>query len=177
MSLAKQGRTQAEYDEEAILQHEREHDGAFHMEELAAKLLSEGWEVKIPSPKAILTRRLKRRSRELQGYDKQNRKRRIMHANKVVKIGPDGEPKTEVVWDHIDNMAWDHALSAFQQRFENTQKQDHALERDMGSFNDNNPNAVEHKIQKEMLFTYGDRQEQVVEKIEQDVPSKPKQPR
>lgn len=165
MSRAKLAKTQAEFDEEAILQYDREQGRPFPMEELAQNLINQGWKVRIPSAAVVLTRRLKRRARELREVDPQKRKVRSMHAAKVSKIDEDGQQIFEVVWAHIKTMDSHHALTSFQQRYENHKKQDRALDRDMASYNDNNPNAAEHKIQKEMLFTLDEREEQVVETI------------
>jgi hypothetical protein len=172
MSLAKRAKTQAEFDTEAILQYVNARDGAFPMEELADKLLKDGWKVPIPSQRRILTRRLTKQARELREVDPQNRKVRSMHAKRIHKIGPRGKEQLEIVWDHINRMDWHHALTSFQQRFDNHQRQDRALDRDIASFNDNNPSATEHKLQKEMLFMADEREEQIVEKIEQDAPKK-----
>jgi hypothetical protein len=172
MSLAKRAKTQAEFDAEAIISYERERAGAFPMEELADKLLGEGWKVKRPSDRTLLTRRLKKCARELREVDPQNRKVRSMHAKKIEKIGPDGQRTFEIVWDHIYSMEFHHALASFQQRFENGQRQDRALDRDIASFNDNNENAIGHPIQKEMFAMADEREEQIVEAIEQDAPPK-----
>lgn len=159
-------KTQADFDAEAIRAYEQQTERPFPMEELADHLLAEGWEVRIPSKRMVLARRLKQCAREMREQDAQKRKVRSMIAAKIPKINDKGEPTSEVVWDHIHGMSWDHAITAFKQRLDNHQRQDRALDRDIGSFNDNNPNAREHKIQKEMLFTYDEPAEQIVEKIE-----------
>jgi hypothetical protein len=167
MSKAKAAKTQDEFDKEAILKFQNEHDGPFRMEELAAQLLKEGWKVKVPSEQTILTRRLKSAARDIHAVDKQRRKHRTIIAAKISKIGPDGEPTTEVQYDHIHSMTWTHALTAFKQRNDNKTRLDNALDRDIGSFNDNNPNAKDHKITKQMLIDFDGSAEQLIETIKE----------
>jgi hypothetical protein len=167
MSRAKVAKTQQDFEGEAILNFEKEHDGPFRMEELAAELIANGWEVKVPTREAILTRRLKRRARELREVDAQKRKVRSIIAAKIMKPGPDGEMVTEVQYDHIHGMTWTHALTAFKQRCDNHTRQNNALDRDIGSFNDNNPNARDHKITKQMLLSFEGEAAQLVETIKE----------
>lgn len=165
---SKHSKTLADYEEEAILKYEKEHSGAFSMEEVADELLADGWEVNVPSKKAVLTKRLKRRARELRSTDEQGRKVRTMHAAKITKHEAGGGEVTEVVYDHRLGMSFEHALTSFQQRYENCSKQEKSLWRDLDSFNDNNPNAKLQKIQKEFLFIDGDVEEtQEVETIQE----------
>ncbi len=135
------------------------------MEELTAVLLYQGWKVRVPSPQAVLTRRLKRVARSIREVDPQERKVRSIIAAKIPKPGPNGEMTTEVQYDHIHGMSWTHALTAFKQRCENYTRQDNATDRDIASFNDSNPNAKQHKITKQMLLSFDGNVEQLVETI------------
>src|SRR4051812_25029940 len=102
MSVVRAAKTQQEFDIEAIVEFKRKHEGSFRMEQLATQLLAEGWAVKIPSPKAVLTRRLKTAARQIHHIDQQKRKVRTIIAAKVSKMGPAGEQVSETLYDHIN---------------------------------------------------------------------------
>lgn len=172
MSRTRLNKTIAEYEEEAILRYANEHPESFEMEDLSAELLADGWDVSVPSKKAVLTKRLKQRARELRTKDKKGRKVRSMHAARTTMGEADGSKTTSVKYAHIYSMSFDHAYISFRQRFENNQKQDNALWRDVDSFNDYNPNAGLQKIQKELFCPDDEQEEQVVEILEETPPKK-----
>jgi hypothetical protein len=170
VSRTRPNKTIAEYEEEAILKYVNEHSESFEMEDLSEELLADGWDVSIPSKKTVLTKRLKQRARELRTKDKQGRKVRSMHAAKTTREEADGSKTTSVKYAHIYSMSFDHAFISFRDRFENNQKQDNALWRDVDSFNDYNPNAGLQKIQKELFCLDDEQEEQVVEILEEILP-------
>lgn len=172
MSRTRLNKTRAEFEEEAILNYASEHPESFDMGDVADELLADGWEVSIPSKKSVLIRQLKQRARELRTKDKKGRKVRSMHAAKTTMEEADGSKTTSVKYAHIFSMSFDHAYISFRQRFENNQKQDNALWRDVDSFNDYNPNAGLQKIQKELFCPDDEQEEQVVEILEETPPEK-----
>lgn len=84
--------------------------------------------------------------------DDQGRRVRAMHAAKYPRMDKNGQLFFETMWDDGETMSADHAHVSFTQRWYQIAGECRSLKRDMDSWNDNNPNAVGHKIQKSFNF-------------------------
>ena len=109
--------------------------------------------------------------------DLQGRRVRAMHAVKAERVDANGNRIFDVVWDHIHEMSADHATASFTQRHSNIEKQCVSHNRDVQSFNENNPNARDIQLTFEYIFDHAIEEPgpQVVEKIaESNGEEKPK---
>ena len=76
------------------------------------------------------------------------------------------------MWDHIHEMSLDHALTSFDQRDANINKQKRSASRDLQSCLENNPNVAGHESQFQFDFM---TEEQTVEEIQESGrPTKPR---
>jgi len=159
-----------------IAEYRREHPGEVRMEDVADWMIEEDlWDPPKRGVHGLLTKDLKRVARESRIEDPQGRKVRAMHAAKTERVDANGNKIFDVVWDHLFEMSHDHALKSFFQRHDNIAKQCNALNRDVQSYNDNNPNAEGREIQLEFDFMVNEAAEDVVEEILES--NDPKRPR
>ena len=84
--------------------------------------------------------------------DAQGRRVKAMHAAKYPRMDKSGQLRFETMWDDGETMIADHAHVSFTQRWYQIAGECRSLKRDMDSWNDNNPNAVGHEIQKSFNF-------------------------
>jgi len=157
--------TRAEYWESLWRRFRSKHPGAFSDDALLDWALKEG-RVDLPclNPRAALKRELKRALRAARIRDPQNRRVREMLPMKVKD--EDGKV-VDVVWDHIHQMSLDYALTTFDQRDIDINKQRQAASRDAQSCLDNNPNVVGHESQFQFDFMLEEREEQIVETVQE----------
>ncbi len=146
--------------------------GRYTMESVAAWILENGLlpEPRI-SPKKLLTRILKQAARRRRFKDPQGRAVRKMLPAKHQMVDENGNLFMDVVWDYLHEMSLDHALTAFQQRDENIDKQKLAATKDLQSCLDNNPNVRGHERQFVFGFLLEAPQQIVVETIAETKPS------
>jgi transposase InsO family protein len=176
MSIQSLAKERDEYLVDFIEDYRRKHPGELQMEEVAAWAIAEDlWEPRPQNPVRQLARELRRVARKMRVEDPQGRKVRAMHAAKHQRVDANGNKVFDVVWDYLFTMSDDHALKSFTQRGENIRKQCDALNRDIESFNDNNPNAEGREIQLKFAFMVEKPVDQAVHAIEESaIPKKPR---
>ncbi len=174
-------RTKKRYSDalmDIIEQYRKENPGRpITMQEVAQWAVIHGqWYPKRRNPTRELAKDLARASRSKYTTDPQGRSVRAMHAARYERVDENGNRIIDVVWDHIYEMSLDHAEVSFEQRYQQMADEARALDRDMNSFNDNNPNAADGFIQKTFDFTLElqEPHEQVVQEIPSVSPRKPK---
>ena len=92
--------------------------------------------------------KVSRYMKKLKVRDKQNRIVRAMQPAKY----PTLSGGQTVLWDDHFEMSLEHGIKSFTKRAELVLRSQKSLERDFGSFIDNNPNAAGQSIQLELLF-------------------------
>jgi hypothetical protein len=128
-----------------------------------------------PQPRSLmreLAKHLSKVAKLRHHTDPQGRSVRTFHAARFERSIASGQRIFDVVWDHILSMSLDHARISFEQRREQLAGGCRSLDRDVRSFNDNNPNASGREVQMSFDFTFEveTRHEQVVEQISSDEP-------
>ena len=79
---------------------------------------------------------------------------RALHAASVPsQVDGDGNLVFEVVWDFLFSMSREHAETSFAQRRQRLVDGARRLKADVDSFNVNNPNAADDKMQMQFDFT------------------------
>jgi len=171
--LAKTG---PEYWKYVLQQFKKEHSGAFSDDALLDWAVENGYaDLPKPNPRAILKHELKRTLRAARIHDLQGRKVREMLPARVDAVDAAGNKVFEVMWDHIHEMSLEHALTSFDQRDTNINKQKRSASRDVQSCLENNPNVVGHESQFQFDFMTEEPEIQVVEGIrESERPTKPR---
>ncbi len=168
MSRKSLARTGLEYWKFVLQQYRKVHPGAFSDDRLIDWAIENGYaDLPKPNPRAILKRQLKRTLRAARIHDQQGRKVREMLPARVEAVDDAGNRVFEVMWDHIHEMTLDHALTSFDQRDENINKQKHSAARDLRSCLENNPNVAGHEKQFQFDFMTEGPEEQVVEEIQE----------
>ena len=160
-----------------IDEYQKEHRGPVRMENVAKWVIDHGlYDPPFRNPAKELARELRKAAREKRIEDAQGRRVRAMHAAKAERVDANGNRIFDVVWDHIHDMSADHATRSFTQRCENIAKQSNALNRDVQSFNDNNPNAPPGGIQLtfDAIWSTPEPSEQIVEEIQETGKPKPR---
>ncbi len=154
MSVGSSAKTQQEYFEWVRDLYKKKNPGCFTAEQVVEWGVTHGHldEPRI-NARAILVKKFKTSLRTCRIIDRQNRKvRGYLPAKIPVKTDDKGNLIFDVVWDHIHEMSADHAMLSFTQRDENIEKQKRSATRDVGSFLDNNPNAL--GIEDQFLFGF-----------------------
>ncbi|MHC4401184.1 MAG: hypothetical protein ACYTG0_16035 [Planctomycetota bacterium] len=171
MSKRSLARTLTQQWESIWREYQSEHPGAFADDDLLDWALKQDL-VDLPrtNPRALLKRQLKRALRAARIRDPQGRKVREMLAVKTEAMDANGNRIFEVVWDHIHEMSLDHALTSFDQRDRNINKQRLVATKDVQSCLDNNPNVVGHESQFVFDFMTEETEAQIVETIEDSGP-------
>ncbi len=172
-SLAKTG---AEYWEFVWKQFKNDHPGAFSDDALLDWALENGYaDLPRPNPRTILKRELKKALRAARIHDPQGRRVREMLPVRIDAVDAAGNRMFEVIWDHIHEMTLDHALTSFDQRDTNINKQKRSAGRDLQSCLENNPNVAGHESQFLFDFMTEELEAQVVEEIQES--ERPANPR
>ncbi len=176
MSTKSLAKTSVEYWRFVRKQYQKEHSGAFSDDKLLDWALENGYaDLPKPNPRAILKRELKRALRAARIHDLQGRKVREMLPAMIEAVDSAGNRVFEVMWDHIHEMSLDHALTSFDQRDANINKQKRSASRDLQSCLENNPNVAGHESQFEFDFMTEKSEVQVVEEIQESgTPAKPR---
>lgn len=168
MSTKSLAKTVAEQWEYTLQQYQKERPGAFCDDDLLDWALENGYaDLPKPNPRAVLKRDLKKTLRAARMHDPQGRKVRAMLPIRVDAMDANGQRIFEVVWDHIHKMSLDHALTTFDQRDVNINKQKRSATRDLESCLENNPNVAGHKLQFQFDFMTEEPEVQVVETVEE----------
>ncbi len=140
-----------------IEQYREEHQNKpFNMDDLADWAFETGGhDIVRLSAKRELKRNLTKAARKKKTRDTQGRLVREFHAAKYPRVDENGNMILEAVWDHINAMSFDHAaLSFIDGRRGQLSGGCKSLKADIDSFNDNNPNATQDKIQISFDFTF-----------------------
>ena len=135
---------------------EKHNDKPFMMDDLAEWAFQTGGHAIVRlNAKRELKRNLTKAARKKQVRDAQGRTVRKFHAANFPRVDENGNMIFDAVWDHIHNMSFDHAaLSFIDGRRGQLSGGCKSLNNDIQSFNDNNPNAANDKIQISFDFTY-----------------------
>jgi hypothetical protein len=134
------------------------------------------WEPRRHNPTRELAKQLARALRTRRVTDPQGRSVRAMHAVRYERVDQNGNRISEAVWDYIFQMSREHAERSFDQRWQHIADKSESLQKDIASFNDNNPNAGDRPIQKTFDFTDAlrDSHEQEVDEIPYEPPRRPR---
>ena len=129
----------------------------------------------LPNPKSsaakIHSAKLKQAFRRKRKLDPQNRKVREWLPAKI-EDWSSGQLTMDVVWDKLDEMSLDHALTAFSQRDAGITKQKRAATRDLESCLENNPNLKGYQ----QLFQFSFMEEEPVAIVEEKISESAIQP-
>ena len=155
---------------------QKEHPGAFSDDKLLEWAFANDYvDLPKPNPRAILKRELKRTLRTARIHDLQGRKVREMLPARIEAVDAAGNRVFDVMWDQIHEMTLHHALTSFDQRDANINKQNRSASRDLQSCLKNNPNVAGHESQFQFDFMAEESEVQVVEEIqESERPTKPR---
>jgi hypothetical protein len=121
-------------------------------------------------PRSPLNRQPEGAGRNARIGDPQGRKVREMLPVRVEAVDARGNRMFQVAWDHIHEMSLDHALTAFDQRDINIEKQKRSATRDLQSCLENNPNVTGHESQFQFAFMTEETESQLVELAEDSGP-------
>jgi hypothetical protein len=142
------------------------HPGRFSDDGLLDWALKKGYvDLPRPNPRAILRRQLKGVLRSARIRDPQGRKVREFLPVRTDAVDMAGNKVFQVIWDHIHEMSLEHALTAFDQRDANINRQKRSARRDLHSCLENNPNVEGHGSQFLFDFMTEGTEPQVVEEI------------
>ena len=126
------------------------------------------------SAKKELKRNLAKAAARKKVKDPQGRSVRAFHSAKYPRTDENGNRVIDSVWDHLYSMSFEHAaLSFVVGRRAQLAGGCRSLKADSDSFNDNNPNAIENKIQMSFDFTF-DVEDIGVPVVEEVDPKRPR---
>ena len=142
--------------QDLIIEYRQLHGDQFTIEDVAEWAFSnERHDIVRSSAKKELKRNLAKAAAKKKIKDSQGRRVREYHSAKYPKVDANGQMLMESIWDHIQSMSYDHAaLSFIVGRRGQLAGGCKSLKHDSASFNDNNPNASEDKIQINFDFTF-----------------------
>jgi hypothetical protein len=119
------------------------------------------------NPRAILRRRLKGVLRSARIRDPQGRIVREFLPVRTDAVDAAGNKIFAVIWDHLHEMSLEHALTAFDQRDANINRQKRSARRDLQSCLENNRNMAGHEQRFLFGFTTEDAEPHVVEEVQE----------